>query len=459
MGKGREIGLQLRDWLDRADRQPLQARLLQGWLLDALGEETRLAGPLRDLAHQPLFLKLLQEPSSAVRRSLVEALRQELQGIYAAPALLELADLLEAVSAQPGARPSQPSAESGSFPAEASPVAAAPALPQEPVPPQTPDGQVPGQRLQALGRSLRPLAPGLALGFATALVLAWLGGELARLLPRFCNGLAVLLVLLALPQLVLLRPPLRRLRRRGALQLSQSTDPHWVWRWITAPWVHQRQGEAMLNGAMLLILLLGTPLPLGQLLLRQSELNSDRSNFGEDHEARIAAAHEVALVDEAHARAAVERRGDGREGERGARIEAAAVWVHVDLASMMPTKLAPDFLAVAAESAGGRKVGARIMLRSRPNESDRRHPWPLRFSDMDALGHMNNAAYWEAIEEWLGAHRDVRAPFDAVLEHLAPITVGHEVSTIVREDARHVAMWHEVENTVVAAAEVRLKVS
>ena len=83
----------------------------------------------------------------------------------------------------------------------------------------------------------------------------------------------------------------------------------------------------------------------------------------------------------------------------------------------------------------------------------------LRFSDMDALGHMNNAAYWEAIEEWLGAHRDVRAPFDAVLEHLAPITVGHEVSTIVREDARHVAMWHEVENTVVAAAEVRWKVS
>lgn len=147
------------------------------------------------------------------------------------------------------------------------------------------------------------------------------------------------------------------------------------------------------------------------------------------------------------------------EGERGGRIEAAAVWVHVDLKSMMPTKLARDFLAVAAESAGGRKVGARIMLRSRPSESDRRHPWPIRFSDMDALGHMNNAAYWEAIEEWLGAHRDVRAPFDAVLEHVAPITVGHEVATIVREEEGLVNIWHEVDNAVAAAAEVRWKVS
>jgi acyl-ACP thioesterase len=147
------------------------------------------------------------------------------------------------------------------------------------------------------------------------------------------------------------------------------------------------------------------------------------------------------------------------EGDRGGRIEAAAVWVHVDLGSMMPTKLATDFLAVASESAGGRKVGARVLLRSRPTDTDRRHPWPLRFSDMDALGHMNNAAYWEAIEEWLGAHREVRAPFDVVLEHLAPITVGHEVSTCVREGDGLVNIWHEVDHSVAAAAELRWKVS
>jgi acyl-ACP thioesterase len=126
---------------------------------------------------------------------------------------------------------------------------------------------------------------------------------------------------------------------------------------------------------------------------------------------------------------------------------------------MMPTKLTSDFLAVASESAAGRKVGARIMLRERPDATESRHPWPLRFSDMDALGHMNNAAYWEAVEEWLGAHREVRAPFTAVLEHLAPITAEHEVSTIAREEDGIVSIWHESSDTVAAAARLRWRVS
>lgn len=143
------------------------------------------------------------------------------------------------------------------------------------------------------------------------------------------------------------------------------------------------------------------------------------------------------------------------EGERGGRIETAAVWVHVDLATMAPAKLASDFLAVAGPSAGGRKVGARVMLRERPLPGESRHPWPLRFSDMDALGHMNNAAYWEAVEEWLGAHRTMRAPLDVVLEHLAPVHPEHEVATVVREGADHTMIWHESAGQVVAATQVR----
>ncbi len=142
------------------------------------------------------------------------------------------------------------------------------------------------------------------------------------------------------------------------------------------------------------------------------------------------------------------------EGEHGSRIETAAIWVHVDLATMAPAKLAADFLAVAAESAAGRKVGARIMLRDRPTSAEQRHPWPLRFSDMDALGHMNNAAYWEAVEEWLGAHRDVRAPFEAVLEHLNPIHAGHEVATIVRESSDQTLIWHELAGEIAAATRI-----
>lgn len=143
------------------------------------------------------------------------------------------------------------------------------------------------------------------------------------------------------------------------------------------------------------------------------------------------------------------------EGERGGLVEAAAVWVHVDLTTMAPAKLARDFLDVVAESAAGRKIGARVVLRERPLAEESRHPWPLRFSDMDALGHMNNAAYWEAIEEWLASHRDMRAPLDIVIEHLNPVHPENEVATVVRESGSHTMIWHESAGVVAAASQIR----
>lgn len=286
MGKGREIGAQLHGWLARHDRGPLQARHLEGLLLDALGGDARLRGPVRDLALQPLLQQLLQEPSPGVRRSLLDTLAQDLAATYAPAVLNELLDLLEEATGLPVAgRSAGFTAPGSSAPAEGGGPPAA-----------SPDGEPAGRdrsrhhpsrlrrgrarsggalrqrptaaaALQTLGPELLPLAPGLALAFANALVFLWLGGELGRLLPLdWSSGLLLLLVLASL-QVLMLRP-LARLRRAAPLRLQDSGDPHRVWRWITAPWVHHRQGEALVNGAMLLILLGETPLPLGQLLLR-----------------------------------------------------------------------------------------------------------------------------------------------------------------------------------------------
>jgi acyl-ACP thioesterase len=53
-------------------------------------------------------------------------------------------------------------------------------------------------------------------------------------------------------------------------------------------------------------------------------------------------------------------------------------------------------------------------------------PWPLRFADFDAVGHMNNAAYWVIVEEFLAANRDVRAPLRSVVEHVVQVEPGQE---------------------------------
>lgn len=264
MGKGREIGAQLHAWLARGDREALQSRRLEGVLLDALGGDPRLRAPVRDLALQPLLLKLLQEPSPAARRSMLETLVQDLQATYAPAVLAELLDLLEAATGLPVSR--RPCTDPPSPPQpRTQPEPRRPARTRSPQPKGT---AVPwSEAARAVLLNLQPLAPGAALAFANALVFLWLGDELSRLLPRSWSSGMVFLLILAVLQLLLLRP-LAGLRRSAPLTLADSDDPHRVWRWITAPWLHLRQSEALLNGVMLLILLGETPLPLGQLLLR-----------------------------------------------------------------------------------------------------------------------------------------------------------------------------------------------
>jgi membrane associated rhomboid family serine protease len=261
MGKGREIGAQLHAWLAGGDREPLQARRIEGVLLDALGSDPRLRGPVRDLALQPLLVTLLQESSPVARRSLLETLVQDLQATYAPAVLGELLDLLEAATGLSMGRPTPADAATPPrTPPATQPAGATRRRPRRGSP------QPWGPAVRTLLDDLQPIAPGVALGFANALVFLWLGGELAGLLPRsWSSGLVLLLVLAALQ---LLSRPIARLRRDAPLTLADSSDPHRVWRWITAPWLHHRQGEALLNGLMLLILLGETPLPLGQLLLR-----------------------------------------------------------------------------------------------------------------------------------------------------------------------------------------------
>ena len=193
MGKGREIGAQLNAWLAGGDREPLQARLLEGVLLDALGGDARLRGPVRDLALQPLLVKLLQETSPAARRSLLETLVQDLQATYAPAVLGELLDLLEAATGLPvGSRtPSEPGSPPLSPPAMRPSAQSRRRRRRRSGSPQSW-----GQVVLDLGEDLQPLAPGLALGFANALVFLWLGDELGRLLPvAWSSGLLLLLVL------------------------------------------------------------------------------------------------------------------------------------------------------------------------------------------------------------------------------------------------------------------------
>jgi acyl-ACP thioesterase len=114
-------------------------------------------------------------------------------------------------------------------------------------------------------------------------------------------------------------------------------------------------------------------------------------------------------------------------GDAGGRIEVDSVWIHLD-AFASPARI-EDF-GVYAEATGGRHVSTKLELPGPPADAKRIH-WSLRASDVDLHGHVNNAVYWQAVEELLPRLLvDPRAPLRTELEYRRPIDLGETVELV-----------------------------
>jgi acyl-ACP thioesterase len=124
-------------------------------------------------------------------------------------------------------------------------------------------------------------------------------------------------------------------------------------------------------------------------------------------------------------------------GERGALVEAASIWVHVDEASGRPLKLPAEFHGLYAPSAAGREVSARRAHPDPPPGADR-VPFPLRAVDFDVLEHVNNAVYFAAVEEHLGAPA---RPAAVDLEHREGLRPGESAAVATSGDLATGGLW------------------
>jgi acyl-ACP thioesterase len=107
------------------------------------------------------------------------------------------------------------------------------------------------------------------------------------------------------------------------------------------------------------------------------------------------------------------------EGDRDAAIAAVAVWAHLDPATGAPGRLGERFAEVYGPSAGPGRPDHRLRHPPPPAEAARR-PWTFRAADVDVAGHVNNAVYWEALEERPAPVE----PFAVEAEHRAPAVAG-----------------------------------
>ncbi len=139
-------------------------------------------------------------------------------------------------------------------------------------------------------------------------------------------------------------------------------------------------------------------------------------------------------------------------GSEGGRVEAASLWVFVDPVSGRPARLTPEFHATYDEAAGGRQVSARLRHPAPPVDASSR-PWPLRATDLDGLGHVNNAATWAAVDDEL-ARRGLEA---AVAELEYPDAIGPDDAVALRSadgDDGRLSLWLVVDDEVRASAVV-----
>lgn len=122
-------------------------------------------------------------------------------------------------------------------------------------------------------------------------------------------------------------------------------------------------------------------------------------------------------------------------GAEGAHMEVATLWVHLDMDSGRPLPLPQQFHDLYDAAAQGRKVRARLHHGDPPSPPGTVTPWPLRFTDFDVLGHVNNAISWSATEEERASRPALRTPVRAEIEYRAPIERGHEVGRVTLDHA------------------------
>jgi acyl-ACP thioesterase len=115
------------------------------------------------------------------------------------------------------------------------------------------------------------------------------------------------------------------------------------------------------------------------------------------------------------------------------------VWIHLG-PDARPARIGDGF-GPYAEAAGGRPTSTRLTLPDPPEHAPR-VSWPLRTTDVDVMGHVNNAAYWSAVEHRLTeAGFDLRRPLRARLDYRHPLDLGErvELAEAIGEDRYDVA--------------------
>lgn len=131
---------------------------------------------------------------------------------------------------------------------------------------------------------------------------------------------------------------------------------------------------------------------------------------------------------------------------KGGRIETEGFWINISKDTGMPTRISDGALEMLARTTDQHRLRWKAWLTEPvPAESHADVQFPLRATDIDPFNHLNNAAYWHAIEELLVDVPELAAaPHRAVIEYLTPVLAGERVTLRHRYDGGALTVWFVV---------------
>jgi acyl-ACP thioesterase len=114
-------------------------------------------------------------------------------------------------------------------------------------------------------------------------------------------------------------------------------------------------------------------------------------------------------------------------------VEAVSLWVHLEPESWRPVPFGDEEVAAYGDAAAGRRITARLRHPA-PGSARESLRWTFRATECDLAGHVNNAAYWQPLEEELLQSTREPARLDAEIEYRTPSQPGERI--VLRAGAR-----------------------
>ncbi len=149
------------------------------------------------------------------------------------------------------------------------------------------------------------------------------------------------------------------------------------------------------------------------------------------------------------------------DSESGGRVETEAFLIHVDTVHARPKRMSDEFMApMLAHTTEHRLRWKAALAEFDPARAEASQPFQLRVSDVDRFGHVNNAVYWQAVEEQIAKFPGfTELPYRAIVEHVGAIMPGDTVDVRARRAEGRLDIQVEAAGKVAALARVEPTVS